>query len=424
MTGHHHIGMFQLDSGMNLLKDLFGVKFVIEDGWDHQATSGAKTEDYVDYIAPEKSLSKNQSKYWHNSSQVIAAKRGLLLEYPNDVSEPGRILNIPNTHNTNDFVTGDVWLQFYNPSSHGRGPNPISITELPDGTKGAKDAYLSTYNNTAIIQTGHNSLATGGKMITTEDEQKVIANTIFYLAQLTTETSHKDRSGMDVVGPNKIQGLTYNRNTNTVIFPTPKDNGSTYEYYVEAIGQNDGRIFHSNIIELTNTSGLAGYSYVVDFNKDTMPDNQIETTNTSFTLDLTGKIGNYLHLAAVDKAGNISEVIHYEIDSNPPTFEIISLNEEWTNQPIQLKVINIDDKDGFGYGYTIYPDGSMTDVKNPIYTVNQNGIYTFQVVDLVGNITTKSFSVENLDFEPPYVRIQEIERTTNHIKIRFEYAEK
>lgn len=184
LTGHHHIGQWHLDRGMNQLKDLFGVKFVRESGYPESPESAAM----VDYVAPEPSLGKTASRYHFKSNQLIAVKRGLLLEYPNYVAEEGRIFHVPLTHNSADFVTGDVWLEFYNATNSNNG-EPIDLTELPDGTKGSKKAYLSTYNNTALIQTGHSSLD-NGTLVSTEDEKKFIANTIFYLAQLTNQTSH------------------------------------------------------------------------------------------------------------------------------------------------------------------------------------------------------------------------------------------
>jgi hypothetical protein len=59
------------------------------------------------------------------------------------------------------------------------------------------------------------------------------------------------------------------------------------------------------------TSGLAGYSYLIDHNPTTAPDATIETTTTSLTQTLTNGTW-YLHLIAKDNAGNISTpVTHY-----------------------------------------------------------------------------------------------------------------
>ena len=419
LTGHHHIGMFQLDSGMNRLKDLFGVKFVIEDGWSHMSPHGSQTEDYVDYIAPEKSRSINSSMYWYNSDKVIAVKRGLLLEYPNDVSEPGRILDIPETHNTNDFVMGDVWLEFYEPKAHGRGSSkPISITKLPDGTEGAKNAYLSTYNNTAIIQTGHASHTTGGKMVATEDEQKVIANTIFYLAQLTSDTELLDRSGLDAEPPTKPDNVKTEFNSNgdmVVSYTGSKDLGSTYEYFIEAVGA-DGRTFRSNTIQITNTSGLAGYSYVLDNNPNTIPDKTVDVTGTSFTIKKSNLNGEWLHLLALDRAGNASEVIHIQIDNEGPDFKIIPSTTDWTNNDVVLTVVDITDK-GVGYARAKLPDGTFTTSTKPTFTVEKNGKYSFTLYDRIGNFTTKSIEIKNIDKKEPGLSVKQ--KNGNQIELRY-----
>ncbi|MFH1170758.1 MAG: PKD domain-containing protein [Candidatus Vogelbacteria bacterium] len=59
------------------------------------------------------------------------------------------------------------------------------------------------------------------------------------------------------------------------------------------------------------TSGLAGYSYLIDHNPTTAPDATIETTTTSLTQTLTNGTW-WIHLIAKDNAGNISAPItHY-----------------------------------------------------------------------------------------------------------------
>ena len=68
----------------------------------------------------------------------------------------GTKLKIPTSHVYGQVAGGDVWLTFDN-----------------IGTP-AKSIYLSTYGNNAFIQTGHSNGSA------TEDEQKIIANIIFY----------------------------------------------------------------------------------------------------------------------------------------------------------------------------------------------------------------------------------------------------
>ena len=91
--------------------------------------------------------------------------------------------------------------------------------ELPKGMN--QKYYLTTWNNTAMIQTGHSSGAS------TEDERKVLANTLFYLKQLTKKTEVLDNSARDIADPNKVEGIStiVNENNNTTVkFRKPEDN--------------------------------------------------------------------------------------------------------------------------------------------------------------------------------------------------------
>ena len=81
--------------------------------------------------------------------------------------------------------------------------------------------YLTTWNNTAMIQTGHSNGAS------TEDERKVLANTLFYLKQLTKKTEVLDNSARDIADPNKVNNVNLimnNDGTSTIKFNRPEDN--------------------------------------------------------------------------------------------------------------------------------------------------------------------------------------------------------
>ena len=81
--------------------------------------------------------------------------------------------------------------------------------------------YLTTWNNTAMIQTGHSM----GQ--STEDERKVLANTLFYLKQLTHKTEILDNSARDIANPNKPENIVYKideQGNNIIEFRKPEDN--------------------------------------------------------------------------------------------------------------------------------------------------------------------------------------------------------
>lgn len=89
-------------------------------------------------------------------TKVKIARSGIFTKYPYEIGSEGTVLTIPNTHVYGQIANGDVWLTF-----NGSADPYRSI-------------YLSTYRYNAFIQTGHQ----GGAA--TADEQKIIANIIFY----------------------------------------------------------------------------------------------------------------------------------------------------------------------------------------------------------------------------------------------------
>ena len=111
-------------------------------------------------------------------------------------------------------------MEFENPviniSQNGITKTP---NDLPKGIN--YNYYLTTWNNTAMIQTGHSN----GQ--STEDERKVLANTLFHLKQLIKKTEVLDNSARDIADPNKPANITTavnTDNTTNISFRKPEDN--------------------------------------------------------------------------------------------------------------------------------------------------------------------------------------------------------
>ena len=417
LTGHHHLGLWDLNSGMNRLKDEFGVKFVVETDWDKRDNLSEEEKSKIDYILPEVSKNRYSSRYWYNSDKVKAEKKGLLLNYPYNISEEGRIFNIPFSHNANDFVTGDVWLSFIPGNGYyGNNDEPVkNITQLPDGTVGTKSAYLSTYNNTALIQTGHSGL-TNGTLIATEDEKKILVNTLFYLNQLSNENYLDDYSGQDINAPNMPQIYEHKFTEDGFIelnFNSVIDNGSTYEYYVESQNKDNNNLTLSNVITETITSGLKGYSYVVDNNPNTVPDNTIEqSTNETLKIKTNNNDELYVHIKAIDNVGNSSETYHYRVtDMTKPTINLSLEPNDWTNGSVTINISATDNESGIKY--ITLPNGNIIKGTIGSYTVTQNGKYYFKATDYMGNETISSIFVTNIDKNKPTVIINNNQNWTN-----------
>ena len=208
--------------------------------------------------------------------------------------------------------------------------------ELPQGLN--IKYYLTTWNNTAMIQTGHS----GGQ--STEDERKVLANTLFYLKQLTHKKEILDNSARDLENPNKpgnISTAVNEDNTTNIRFRRPEDNGSTYEYYVK--GLDGAREFTSDTKSATITTGIKKYKYqVVEGSADPVEGEwrEVETTGDNESLPIgninyTG-VDTYINIKAIDGAGNESEVYRQKLEK--PANQEIEITKEVVNGKKDYKV--------------------------------------------------------------------------------------
>ena len=136
----------------------------------------------------------------------------------------GKVLNIPFSHTNHNGARGNVWLEYVDGNYSGQYENVI-LNDEEAKKKIPSDInikyYLTTWNNTAMIQTGHSS----GE--STEAERKVLANTLFYLKQLTHKTEILDNSARDIADPNKPENIVYKideQGNNIIEFRKPEDN--------------------------------------------------------------------------------------------------------------------------------------------------------------------------------------------------------
>ena len=120
---------------------------------------------------------------------------------------------------------GNIWMEFTGTEDYDKLNleylKKENLQNAPQGPEYNYKYYLTTWNNTAMIQTGHSN----GE--STEDERKVLANTLFYLKQLTKKTEVLDNSARDIADPNKVEGIStiINENNNTSVkFRKPEDN--------------------------------------------------------------------------------------------------------------------------------------------------------------------------------------------------------
>lgn len=230
------------------------------------------------------------------SSTLSIVKKGLLTNYPWVLSSDK--LTVPASHSTNQFAKGNVWMKY--------DTDTRNTSQISDST-GTNNFYLTTWNNCAMIQTGHSNGAASA------DEQKVLANTLLYLSQVSTDTTFDDHTSQDVTAPDAVSNVSMNVDSDRnghVSFDNAIDNGNSYEYQLMAFGNTDKKTYTSGKIQSTITSGIKGYAVVVDQNPDSDPGTVVNTTTNSFTASTPTNGTWYVHVRAIDNAGNVSTVVN------------------------------------------------------------------------------------------------------------------
>jgi hypothetical protein len=327
-------------------------------------------------------------------------KQGLLTSYPWNIGELGSKLTVPASHNSSQVTYGDVWLSYEQSSG--------TMTDV--NGEGKANFYLSTWNNTAMIQTGHSN----GQA--TPDEQKVLANTLFYLSQKTTETELTDYSSIDDSKANTVPSLSYKKVASGVYdisFPTVQDNGTTYEYYVEAIGKGTGSIYQSAIEETTVKSGVKGYRVDVTTDSKVPVSVQVQSKTSPIRVtvpntSLAEEPEFFIHVKAIDGAENTS-VFTKRLDSATSFLVITPSEPDWTNKPV---VLSIKGSEALGQIEEIYlPDGTVIKSPTASYTVSENGNYPFMARDEFGQWIAGGFTVINIDNGMPEIDMPNLPST-------------
>ncbi len=140
---------------------LFGHDTIADVIYENGVVSSSMLQ-HPNYSKLAKYVNVNVSdSFWMElSPTVVIQKESLFTNYPHQIGGVGTKLTIPQTH-----VLGQTVID----------PSNIFLTFDGIGLTGGENFYLTVYENCAFIQTGHTSGSA------TDDEQKILANIIFYL---------------------------------------------------------------------------------------------------------------------------------------------------------------------------------------------------------------------------------------------------
>ena len=346
-------------------------------------------------------------KGWaYGSSKVKIEKKGFLTQFPWNLGPVGTVLNIPQTHTTSNAAKGNVWMELTEGAYYWTDSGLMNEAEARQNIPAEANHkyYLTTWNNTAMIQTGNSN----GE--STEDERKVLANTLFYLKQLTRKTEILDNSARDLENPNKpgnISTAVNEDNTTNIKFRRPEDNGSTYEYYVK--GLDGSREFTSDTKSATITTGVKKYKYqVVEDGADLIESEwrEVETTGDNENINI-GEVNytgtpKYIHIKTVDGAGNESEVYTQKL-------------EKPANQEIEITKEVVDGKKDYKVGEEITYSLKLKIKENEtnkgkISNVSAIDTYNSNYLELVGGSVVKDDTTTVNTAEKGTIRI-----TTNEL---------
>ncbi len=190
--------------------------------------------------------------------------------------------------------------------------------------------------------------------------------------------SLSDVAAKDLAAPEKVSSYSLTASGDgmaKISWKKPKDKGTLYYHQVaahEIIYGNE--ICRSNVTENTLISGVKGYYYLVDESPATSVSAHDGTylTEDNVKITVTPNV-QYLHVAAVDVAGNVSETSHLKVD----------IKDALINWPVYTTQIGVSaTKDN------IYQNGEKTwyvraDGKTPFLTafdayINQSAVKDYQ----------------------------------------------
>lgn len=198
--------------------------------------------------------------------------------------------------------------------------------------------------------------------------------------------------------------VTMNNGIPSASWSAATDTGTTYNYKIKGYPKKSAETALSVARPITVTTGIKGYSVLFDQNSNTIPPATVNVSGTSFTGSSTFNSNYYAHIAAIDNAGNISDVAHYlYMDTVSPELQLAQKNTGWTNGQVQI-IANAYDS-GVGVMRIKLPDGSFISDDTAEYVVSSNGTYTFIAEDNSWNKTEKSIPISNIDTTKPVIEV-------------------
>ncbi|MCM1188360.1 MAG: InlB B-repeat-containing protein [bacterium] len=160
----------------------------------------------------------------------------------------------------------------------------------------------------------------------------------------------------------------------------PEDRGTDYYHRAETCLQGSASVLCvSNVTKNTLISGVKGYRYVLDEREDTSAEGGVFIRDRSVTVEI-GDGPRYLHLAAVDTAGNISDTVHVKLEPGNVRWNLftrqleIALGDNVCAAGEKMYYVKCDGATPFTLLHGGYTDGIPTEGYQLNYTVYESEI--------------------------------------------------
>lgn len=179
----------------------------------------------------------------------------------------------------------------------------------------------------------------------------------------------------------------------------------TVDYSPKLLNKGPVTIFINNVFD-NGVSGLKDFHS--DISGSLPPNNNYQLSvyeNGTYTFTVTDKAGNK----------EIKTLTISNIDNGLPSAKV-DWKKDWTNESVIIELTDFRDEGTAGYKSTKLPNGLIVTGSTNYYTVQQNGVYRFELEDFVGNVRIVDVMIENIDKEKPMVEIQEKDKTNDNVK--------
>lgn len=217
----------------------------------------------------------------------------------------------------------------------------------------------------------------------------------------------KGISAPDLAGPlavdrGTVEKLPLDSRRVLIRWQEPEDQGTDYYHRAETYLQGSTTVLcSSNVTRNTLVSGVKGYRYVLDGKSDTTAAQGVYTDDRQIVVEVGTEI-QYLHLAAVDVAGNCSGTIHLRLEAG---------NIRW---PLFTGPLGVEE------GVNVFPAGEN------LYYVKCDGITPFKLTHSGGmtGVPTAGYQLnytvyeselsgpegslgKNMIYTPPVIKLQD-----------------